>query len=204
MNSTITPRTYRAIYRLLNRVSPVDFDCGMLCDSICCTCTYEPEDVEYTAEGDVNADSYMGLYLLPGEEKVHPFKDGEPARSDWLDWGHILAEDYEFPESWSGKVWFLQCKNPPHCNRALRPIQCRTFPLSPHIDESDKLHLILNCDELPYECPLIFEDYPLNDNFIRATYTVWKHLIRDASIRDLIREDSKFREECDADIKIIL
>ena len=49
-------RTYRAIYRLLDRVSPVPFDCGMICGSACCTSIGEDE---------------MGIYLLPGEEKIH-------------------------------------------------------------------------------------------------------------------------------------
>ena len=68
MKSTITKTTYQAIYRLLDRVSPVDFDCGILCGAACCLCDYIPEDIPYTADGDENADSYMGLMLLPGEE----------------------------------------------------------------------------------------------------------------------------------------
>ena len=42
MKSTITKTTYQAIYRLLDRVSPVDFDCGILCGAACCLCDYEP------------------------------------------------------------------------------------------------------------------------------------------------------------------
>ena len=56
VKSTISKTTYEAIYRLLDRVSPVDYDCGTLCGGACCTCTYEPDDIEFTAEGDENAD----------------------------------------------------------------------------------------------------------------------------------------------------
>lgn len=190
MNSTISKRTYKAIYRLLDRVSPIDGDCGSLCGAICCTCSYEPEDLDYTAPGDENADSYLGLFLLPGEEKVHESSD-----DSWISWGHIMAEDYEYPESWEGKVHFIQCKTSPKCPRNLRPIQCRTFPLAPHIDEEGIFHVIVNCDDLPYSCPLIDESVKLNDSFIRATYTAWKHLLRDPLIFDLVEMDSEFRIE---------
>ena len=38
MKSTIKKRTWKSIYRLLDRVSPIDGDCGRLCGSVCCTC----------------------------------------------------------------------------------------------------------------------------------------------------------------------
>ena len=54
----------------------------------------------------------------------------------------------------------------------MRPFQCRTFPLTPHITEDGILTLIYNDEDLPYSCPLIDEEIPLNDDFVRATYTV--------------------------------
>ena len=48
-------RTYRAIYRLLDRVSPVPFDCGTICGAACCNAAAEDES--------------LGMMLLPGEEK---------------------------------------------------------------------------------------------------------------------------------------
>ena len=174
MKSTIRKRTYAAIYRLLDRVSPVPYDCGTLCNAICCNCGNEDED--------------LGIYLLPGEDKVHP-RD-----SDWLTWSAELAEDYDFPESWTGKVYFVRCKTPPICPREKRPIQCRTFPLTPHIDEDGELTMILNDTELPYSCPLIDEQMELTPEFIKATHTVWKHLIRDPLIYDLVKEDSEYRD----------
>ncbi len=212
MKSTISAKTYKAIYRLLDRVSPVDFDCGSLCGSICCTCEYKPENMdpsEYTAASDVNAGEYMGLYLLPGEETVHLDTSGSLSveSSKWLDWGHIMAEDYTFPESWNGKVYFIRCHGPEKCNRSMRPIQCRTFPLAPHIDESGEFHLILDCDDLPYECPVLeqaYEGVSLNGRFIQATYTVWKHLILDPYIYDLVKEDSAMLIKDNAEIVIVI
>ena len=37
MKSTIKKSTYKAIYRLLDHVSPLHSDCGELCDAACCT-----------------------------------------------------------------------------------------------------------------------------------------------------------------------
>ena len=172
MESTIKPSTYKAIYRLLDKVSPIDSDCGLLCDAACCA-----QD-----SGDD-----MGIYLLPGEEAVHD-------KNDWKNWSEEDAQDYEFPASWTGTVCFIKCKNSPHCDRSKRPIQCRSFPLVPHLRPDGELVMVYNDFELPYSCPLIEDEIPLNDDFVQATATVWKHLIRDQRIFDLVLEDSIARE----------
>lgn len=178
MKSTIRKSTYKAIYRLLNRVSPLPADCGQLCSAACCNCGGDSES------GD-SLDFDMGIYLLPGEEKLFTLKE------DWLKWTAEYAEDYEFPKSWSGKVYFVRCKTPPHCPRDMRPLQCRFYPLAPYITERGELKLILAPQELPYRCPLITDKIPLQKSFIKATGTVWKHLIRDPLICDLVKMDSK-------------
>lgn len=167
-------RTFKAIYRLLDRVSPVPFDCGAICGSACCT----------AAEHDES----LGIMLLPGEEKIHDRKD------DWLSWEALITNEYEFPESWQGKVWFVRCKTPPVCPRHLRPIQCRTFPLMPYLDRDGSLHMVLNDQELPYVCPMITDEVELDERFVKATETVWKHLIRDPLIYDLVWNDSRESE----------
>ncbi|MBQ1490228.1 MAG: hypothetical protein IIZ43_04195 [Eubacterium sp.] len=173
LKGTTRARTWRAIYRLLDRVSPVDYDCGRLCGSICC--------------GRIEDD--MGIYLLPGEEKIHSRKE------TWLSWSEERAEDYEFPDSWKGKVYYVKCMEPPHCPREQRPLQCRTFPLLPHLTEDGELILLYNDMDLPYRCPLIEEEIPLEERFVQATQTVWEHLIRDPLIYDLVWMDSRAREE---------
>ena len=174
MKSTIRKSTYQAIYRLLDRVSPLETDCGILCGSTCCT--YTDQDAE------------MGIYLLPGEEKLYTKKE------DWLKWTVEKAENFDFPQSWRGNVFFIKCVTPPHCPRKSRPLQCRFFPLTPHITEDGILHLILNTTKLPYTCPLIAEKRPLTAAFVQATYTVWKRLIQDPYIFDLVLMDSQDRD----------
>lgn len=178
MKSTIRKNTYKAIYRLLNKVSPLPSDCGQLCSAACCSCGGDTID-----ENGLDFD--MGIYLLPGEEKLFSRKE------TWLKWSIENAEDYEFPDSWQGKIYFVRCKTPPHCPREIRPLQCRFYPLAPYLTEDEKLRLILSPADLPYRCPLVADNIPLQPSFIKATHTVWKRLIRDPMIRDLVEMDSK-------------
>ena len=183
MKSTIRKSTFRAMYRLLDRVSPVPYDCGKLCDCVCC----------------MPAGDELGIYLLPGEEKLFTGKE------DWITWNYDNVDEYEFPDSWSGKVAFLSCNTPPVCDRKMRPLQCRTYPVAPHILEDEMLILILSDMEVPYTCPLIKENtnfnpeskddsFVLDEKFLRATYTVWKRLIKDPKIYDLVKMDSEERD----------
>lgn len=165
---------------MLDKVSPLNSDCGLLCNAVCCSCGGDSEHSD-------GLDFDLGIYLLPGEEKLFTRKE------NWLKWSIEYAEDYDFPESWFGKVYFVRCKTPPHCPRAMRPLQCRFFPLAPHITNDGKLHLIVSPAVLPYTCPIISNRLKLEDKFIKATYTVWKRLVQDPLIYDLVKMDSSER-----------
>ena len=144
LKSTILKSTYEEIYRRWDDCTPVPFDCGTICGAACCV-----------ADGGET----MGIYLLPGEEKVHDKKD------PWLTWSMDEAQDYDFPEAWRGKVPFVTCRGPEHCNRKKRPIQCRTFPLRPYLTGDEQ--------------------------FIRVCYENWRILIQDPLIRDIVKMDSQ-------------
>lgn len=181
MKSKISKKTYMAIYRLLDKASPISTDCGVLCDAACCNCGGDSAHSE-------GLDFELGIYLLPGEEKVFTMKE------DWLKWSIEYAEDYDFPDSWFGKIYFVRCKTPPFCSREMRPLQCRFFPLAPHISKDGILHLIISPVDLPYICPLIKNHIKLENRFIKANYTVWKRLIKDNLIYDLVKMDSSSRD----------
>lgn len=171
MISSIKKDTYKAMYRLLDKVSPISDDCGKLCGSVCCL----PEGEDF------------GIYLLPGEDKVFTGKE------DWISWTDERAEDYDFPDSWRGKVYFIRCNTPPVCPRKMRPLQCRFYPLDPHLTKDDVLLLVWSTADVPFSCPLIEEEMTLHPSFIKATYTVWKRLIEDPLIYDLVKMDSRNR-----------
>lgn len=85
----------------------------------------------------------------------------------------------------------------------MRPLQCRIFPLAPHLDEDGRLYMIYQSGQLPYSCPLISDKLKLNDDFLKANFTVWKHLVRDPLIYDLVEMDSRYRVEDGEEITIL-
>lgn len=179
-------KSIQKIYETLDKVTPVDFDCGTLCGEVCCVY----DEGEYR-----NKD--LVLYLLPGEELM--YED-----SDYFDLYYIDSKDLDYPRAWKDDVFIVECSNPPHCDRSIRPIQCRTFPLLPHISKDGKLHLILDENEFPYECPIIRDNIKLNEDFINVTYNVWKKLITNPMVKALIIFDSRRRDNKRKGYEIII
>ena len=173
------------IYGKLNQVNPLDFDCGRLCNEICCV--YDNKD--YSNED-------LEIYLLPGEELI--IKEDENFELDYAD-----AKELKYPFSWD-KVHILKCRNPPKCNRNLRPIQCRTFPLIPHISKNNELHLIFDESEFPYQCPIIQDNIVLNDEFLKETFDAWQILLENKLIYDLVSMDSRKRDNRKTEYEIII
>lgn len=163
-------RRWRAVYRLLDMVETEVFDCGLLCGSACCK--------SYADDPD------MGIYLFPGEHLL--LKELCAEDKEWLKWETQDPEELGFPASWKQSVYFVKCQDPSACRRRFRPLQCRTFPLKPVIGDQGVLELIWNDEELPYRCPIIQKNMPVHDDFYRATYTVWTHLMKDRRIFDLV------------------
>lgn len=182
----ITKEMIEKVYEKLDEVSPVDYDCGKLCGEICCS--YNDEDFK-------NND--LMIYLLPGEELI--YEDDES-----FELMHFQINEINYPRSWKKGVYTVICKNPPECNRKLRPIQCRTFPLIPHISKDLKFHLIFDENEYPYKCPLINDNIELNEDFIRETYKAWRFLLKNRLVFDLVDMDSRKRENEKRKYKIII
>ena len=176
-------KTIEKFYQMLDEVSPVDFDCGTLCGAACCG----------TDENDYE-NSQLGLYLMPGEELMYE-------NSDEFELYCIDSDDEDY---FQDELYLVACKNPPHCNRKIRPIQCRTFPLIPHISEDGNFHLILDENEFPYECPIIRDNMKLNDDFIQVNYKVWRKLINNPLVYELIESDSRIRDEQKDEYEIII
>ncbi len=166
---TIAVSTYKKLYALLEDVTPLEYDCGLLCGSICC-----------------HGGQDLGIYLFPGEERL--FTGDE----DWLVWEVHKVSEYDFPPSWEGTVDFVACTE--FCPRDKRPLQCRFFPLTAHLDQDGLLYIILDSLELPYECPLITEKMELRSDFVQRVHEAWRILLTDAKIRDLVLWDSRTRE----------
>ncbi|MCR5686815.1 MAG: hypothetical protein K6G58_02130 [Lachnospiraceae bacterium] len=166
---------YQRVYSLFDEATPIPGDCGDLCGSICCSSPDIPEEEMY-------------IYLLPGEmEYLKEMGAG-------LEFMRLPAKFHNFPRSWGKYVYTAKCTGPGKCPRRFRPIQCRTFPLEPHLDEDGKLGLIY-CDvDLPYTCPLISEKMKLSGTYVSSVLEAWELLIGDSLIRDLVELDSRGRK----------
>ena len=171
MGLKLTKIQYRQLYKLLDKITPLEEDCGNLCAKICC----KQESTD------------LGMYLLPGEESLFTGKE------DWLVWEKQNPKDFDFPDSWTDSVFFIRCTR--DCPREKRPIQCRTFPLTPHLTATGTLLLIRETLPLPYQCPLIIQKIPLRPTFMQTVYQVWSKLIQDPRIYDLVEFDSLDRTE---------
>jgi len=182
----IEKEEYQKIYNRLNQVEVLDQDCGSLCGHACCHFDndYLPEIVNPDFSND-NPDDEMVILLFPGEEELQK-------ENGWLE---VFSEDGQalnYPPQWQ-EVYFARCKGNKHCRRASRPIQCRTFPLWPHLAD-DQLYLIYYPEQLPYMCPLIERRLRLRDDFLQETYAAWQELLEDEAIRELVLEDSLDRD----------
>ena len=178
-------RTIQKIYDRLDEVSPVDFDCGKLCGEVCCV--YDEDDYH-------NED--LALYLLPGEELM--YED-----SDDFDLYYFTSDEIKYPHSWKDDIYLVKCVNPPKCDRSIRPIQCRTFPLIPHISKKGKFHLIFDESEFPYKCPIVNDHIKLNEDFVEVTYEIWMALISNPLVYDLVDMDSRQRDNRKVKYEII-
>ena len=108
---------YLQLYRLFDKSTPINADCGKLCKKRCC-------------KGDDG-----GMYLFPGEEKV--FRLLKP------DWARIEKSDFCYEYNGKTKnVPILFCNG--NCDRYQRPLACRIFPLTPYINKDKKAEIIVD------------------------------------------------------------
>ena len=163
MAGNIDEDTYTRIYRMLDDVSPVPFDCGSICGKACCISENE---------GD-------GIFLLPGEEKLH-------RKEDWKSWEVVDPVHFFVPEVWDKKAVFVTCGMNGLCKRQMRPIQCRTFPLAINIIDG-KAVVEKNGMSLGYCCPLVEQEAGLDPKFVETTRRVWDILIKDELICEWVR-----------------
>ena len=162
---------YDYLYALTATVTPLDYDCGVLCGSACCR---------------PNRKNSLGVYLFPGEES----RFGE-AR-DWFAREYHNPAEYDFPENWEDPVHFLKCSGA--CPRDRRPLACRFFPLAPHLLTDGTLLLTHETARLPYKCPLICKNITLRGDFTDTVALSWMELLKDPRVRRLVEEDSRERE----------
>jgi len=164
---------YEAAYAAMNS-SVLDYDCGSLCNHNCCRNDYEnPEE--------------FGVYLLPYEYE-HLLKETGMVPDEKLVFHS--AKDRFMPKAIKG-LYYFYCDVEKDCLRHYRPIQCRTYPLEPHI-EKGQLYLVVEKDQI-HNCPLIKMKEKWQEAYLKGMYEGWSLLIQIPEVRKLVLYDSDFR-----------
>lgn len=172
---------YREIFQKAYELMDVDLmdgDCGELCGYHCCRENHE--------DG-----SRMGIYFLPFEyEAIHQSEQLIDKKSLQIH----TSKSYDLPKGIK-KLFYGFCSDSKNCIRNIRPIQCRTFPFVPHIEEG-KLYIAIEKDQ-EHTCPLINRQDLWNSEFCHQIYKGWLLLIDIPKIRLLVEFDSRNRLEDD-------
>ena len=166
---------YKKAYRILNTSTPLNYDCGFLCNNKCC-------------KGDDN----KGMVLFPGEEIMYVNKPFNKSYNKPFENKSFLAiEERNFCNS---KVLFATCRE--KCDRNLRPLSCRIFPLVPYINKDGFLRII-NDPRARFLCPLLagIEKIKISPFFKRNVRKVFQLLSQDCDIREFLIKLSGVLEE---------
>ena len=139
---------YKSIYDFYGDTTPLCVDCGKLCGGACC----KSDDNEET-----------GMYLFPGEEKLFT------SNPDFK----IIDSEFLYGKN---RAKLLVCKGV--CDRNIRPLSCRIFPIIPYI-KGDDFSLIFD-PRAKSLCPLtsLSDIDELDKDFIKKTKKVTKLLLK--------------------------
>lgn len=168
----MTPKKfYSRIYKLLENVTPLKKDCGVLCDGLCCK--------------DIDGEP-SGMLLFPHEEEMLTNAD----------FGEIIESNCEYGEEGISKLFICKGK----CDRALRPLACRIFPLLPyrHKLEGKKMKIIMD-KRAKGMCPLArsLEPEQLEPLFVENVTKVCIEILRLSDGADYIDMLSDLSDQCD-------
>lgn len=170
---------YELIYTKLNKVTPLRRDCGLLCARACC----QGSDHET-----------LGMYLFPGEEVMFA---GNKYAEDYF---KIIQTDLEILSK-SGKrkkVLLLTCEG--QCDRNLRPLACRLFPLIPYLNEKDILKVKID-PRAKGICPLTQgeDTAATTKQFLSRVRKASQLLAKDEEVKDFIKTLSLLLDEYELD-----
>lgn len=157
---------YNLIYSILSDYTPLKGDCGKACNKACCA-------------GDKDGD---GMYLFPKEECMYT-----PLPS----WASISETNFEYDKDKFAPLF--SCDG--ICDRNLRPLSCRIFPLTPYISKSGNLEVIVD-PRANGMCPLsglLVSDF--EPDFVKAVERVGKLLLKNSETRKFLDSFSKMIDE---------
>ncbi|HEX7714964.1 MAG TPA: hypothetical protein VF531_13200 [Bacillota bacterium] len=162
-------------YRWLDQITPLQTDCGTLCDKACCLSTEDVATENFTQNS--------GMYLFPGEVSIQSAA------------AYVSLHPVNIATTHGAYRSVLAVCNG-SCPRHLRPLACRIFPLTPYVDPDGEwlLRMDLRGRSL---CPLVRQMQPdeLEPDFIAAVWTVINLLATDPEIRYFMTLLSRIQDE---------
>ncbi|MCH5212423.1 MAG: hypothetical protein J1G06_05370 [Oscillospiraceae bacterium] len=160
---------YLQLYRMFDENTPIPVDCGKLCNAACCS-------------GD---DS--GMFLFPGEKEVFKLLKPSGFRIEYSDLtyndGGIIR-----------KTPIIFCEG--NCDRYVRPLACRIFPLTPVIDKNGKIEIITD-PRAKSICPLAKTFYlsEYDENFLKAVKKAFTLLSKNKHVMAFLYEYTDYINE---------
>lgn len=127
------------------------------------------------------------MYLFPGEESVYKLLSP--------DWAKVEKSDFTYEFSGKTKnVPLLVCGG--RCDRFERPLACRIFPLTPHLDKDGKLEIIMD-PRAKSICPISRElDIDeLSPGFEKRVKKAFLPLMKNPEFRAFMKVYSEYLDE---------
>lgn len=160
---------YLQIYRMFDNNTPIPADCGKLCNKACCS-------------GDES-----GMFLFPGEREVYKLLKPDGFKIDMSDLSY---------ES-DGKVYktpIIFCDG--DCDRYVRPLACRIFPLTPILGENGRIEIIVD-PRAKSVCPLAktlyLEEY--DEDFVKSVRRAFVLLSKNKYVMSFLKEYTEYINE---------
>lgn len=179
---------YTQLYNLFDKSTPIATDCGMLCGKACC-----------------NGDEECGMYLFPYEEVMYlnntyaksntSVKKHDNIPSEALPSSSIKLSTCSFTyDNGKRNAVFAHCNGT--CDRSVRPLACRIFPLFPYISASGNMEIITD-PRAAYICPLarVLKLKDFDPQFIKNVNKCAKLLIRFDIIYNYLFELSRLIDD---------
>ena len=160
---------YLQLYRLFDTNTPLKVDCGQLCGCACC----KGED--------------SGMFLFPGEKEVYQLLNPDDFRIEMSDLSYSYnGKDYKTP--------ILFCNG--HCDRYMRPLACRIFPLTPIITDDKKIDIIID-PRAKSLCPLAKTLYldEYDQDFVKSIKKAFVLLAKNKHVYAFLEEYTKYINE---------
>lgn len=145
---------FERAYRFMDEAI-IDGNCGELCGFHCC----RPVDLN---------EERLGMYLLPLE---YEYMQGDVTR----DFEIHSSLHHDMPPKIK-KCYYIYCHEEDGCLRDLRPIQCRTYPFEPHI-ENGVFSLVIEKEQI-HDCPLLNMIPQWRQAFIDGVFKGWIELMK--------------------------